>query len=302
MTSIKKIALAVAMSVALAGTALPANATTPPVGSVATNPYLVPVPDTGLITDANVVDLTVTGLAHDTAVTVRTSNALVSSTVSVVGTDVKVGHATASLVGNSLNSDYVHIYALTTSTAVGSVAITVGGNTTTTYIQGIAGGLNNISATSTGTGAIGTNQDITITATDVFGNVIEGALVNVITTINGIATTDIDVTNAKGIATHTVTIPKTGTVTVLVYATVADAIVGLTAPVGSVSLVINARDYATELATANALVATLTAQLAKAQADGVLTVNELNRIKKLYNKLAKKWNVRHKNAKVALLK
>jgi hypothetical protein len=124
-------------------------------------------------------------------------------------------------------------------------------------------------------------------------------------------------TATLGTKEQTVTMPATGSVTVVAYATVATAVTGLAAPVGSVSATIAVRDIAGELAAKNAEVASLTAQLAaekagraadkvasdKALADAKVASDAIiASIKKSFNDLAKKWNKKNPRAKVTLIK
>jgi hypothetical protein len=119
---------------------------------------------------------------------------------------------------------------------------------------------------------------------------------------------------------------------VVAYATVATAVTGLSAPVGSVSATIAVRDLASELAAKNAEVASLISQLAvanaaraadkvasdKALADAkavsdsatvtakvasdLALVTAKAAYKAQYNALATKWNKKNPKAKVALIK
>jgi hypothetical protein len=166
----------------------------------------------------------------------------------------------------------------------------------------------------------------------VFGNPKGGATINTLVSSSGVAlstalTTDTAVATL-GTKEQTVTVPAIGSITVVAYATVATAVTGLAAPVGSVSATIVVRDIAAELAAKNAEVASLTAQLAtanqalasekagraldsatatsKAVADAITAKASADLAKatyvKEYNALATKWNKKFPKLKVALKK
>jgi hypothetical protein len=174
---------------------------------------------------------------------------------------------------------------------------------------------------------------------DVFGNPKGGATINTLVSSSGVAlatalTTD-TTSVTLGTKEQTVAIPAVGSVTVVAYATVAAAVTGLSAPVGSVSATIVVRDIAAELAaknaelaaanqalaTANAALATANAALAtekagrasdKAAAESaavtakaasdLATATAAAKYKAEYNALATKWNKKFPKLKVALKK
>jgi hypothetical protein len=131
-----------------------------------------------------------------------------------------------------------------------------------------------------------------------------------------------------GTKEQTVALPASGSVTVVAYATVATAVTGLAAPVGSVSATIVVRDIAAELAAKNAELAVvnsaLAAEKAARAADKVAADKALADAKALsdsatvtakaaadlakatykaeYNALATKWNKKFPKLKVALKK
>jgi len=188
--------------------------------------------------------------------------------------------------------------------------------------------LNSITLTAPASAAAGTSQVLKVSGFDVFGNPKGGATINTLVSSSGVAlatalTTD-TVTATLGTKEQTVTIPATGSVTVVAYATVATAVTGLAAPVGSVSATIVVRDIAAELAAKNAELATANAALKAAQdalaaekagraADSAtataaaVTAKAAADLAKAtyiaeYNALAKKWNAKNPKAKVKLKK
>jgi hypothetical protein len=170
---------------------------------------------------------------------------------------------------------------------------------------------------------------------DVFGNPKGGATINTLVSSSGVAlstalTTD-TVSATLGTKEQTLAIPAVGSVTIVAYATVATAVTGLAAPVGSVSATIVVRDIAAELAAKNAELAAKNAELATANAalkaaQDALAAEKAGRAsdsatataaavtakvaadlakatyKAEYNALATKWNKKFPKLKVALKK
>jgi hypothetical protein len=192
--------------------------------------------------------------------------------------------------------------------------------------------LNSITLTAPASAAAGTSQVLKVSGFDVFGNAKGGATINTLVSSSGVAlatalTTDTAVATL-GTKEQTVTVPAIGSITVVAYATVATAVTGLAAPVGSVSATIVVRDIAAELAAKNAELATANAALAaanqalasekagraldsatatsKAAADAVTAKAAADLAKATYkaeyNALATKWNKKFPKLKVALKK
>lgn len=296
-------------------------------GTVVTTPVSLPVPSDNSVDAADALKIAVTGVDTGTVVTAVAVNATIVP--AVTGTTVVTassGTSTLSVSTGTGNSADFYVY--TKSTSVGSVSITRAGTTTVYYVQGTAGALNSITLTAPATAAAGTSQVLKVSGFDVFGNPKGGATINTLVSSSGAAlvtalTTDTAVATL-GTKEQTVAIPASGSVTVVAYATVAAAVTGLAAPVGSVSATIGVRDIAGELATKNAEVASLTAQLAaanKALADekaartadsatataAAATAKAAADLAKAtyiaeYNALAKKWNAKNPRAKVKLKK
>jgi len=290
-------------------------------GTVVTTPVSLPVPADNSIDAADALKIAVTGVDTGTVVTAVAVNATIVPALATTGTAVTAFSGTSTLsigTGTGTSADF---YVYTKSTAVGSVSITRAGTTTVYYVQGTAGALNSITLTAPASAAAGTSQVLKVSGFDVFGNLKSGATINTLVSSSGAAlvtalTTD-TATATLGTKEQTVTMPATGSVTVVAYATVATAVTGLAAPVGSVSATIAVRDIAGELAAKNAEVASLTAQLAaekagraadkvasdKALADAKVASDAIiASIKKSFNDLAKKWNKKNPRAKVTLIK
>jgi len=344
MNSFKKVSLIIAAaltSTMLVSPAANANAGTVTLtvagtaatgGTVVTTPVSLPVPADNSVDAADALKIAVTAVDTGTVVTAVAVNATLVPALSATGAAVTAtsGSSTLSIAtGTGTSADF---YVYTKSTAVGSVSITRAGTTTVYYVQGTAGALNSITLTAPASAAAGTSQVLKVSGYDVFGNLKGGATINTLVSSSGAAlasalTTD-TATATLGTKEQTVTVPATGSITVVAYATVATAVTGLAAPVGSVSATIVVRDIAAELAAKNAELATANAALKAAQdalaaekagraadkvasdsatvtakvASDLATATAAAKYKAEYNALATKWNKKFPKLKVALKK
>jgi hypothetical protein len=297
-------------------------------GTVVTTPVSLPVPADNSVDAADALKIAVTGVDTGTVVTAVAVNATLVPALSATGAAVTASSGSSTLsiaTGTGTSADF---YVYTKSTAVGSVSITRAGTTTVYYVQGTAGALNSITLTGPATAAAGTSQVLKVSGFDVFGNLKGGATINTLVSSSGVAlvtalTTD-TAAATLGTKEQTVAIPAVGSVTVVAYATVATAVTGLAAPIGSVSATIVVRDIAGELAAKNAELATANAALKAAQdalaaekagrASDSATATAAAATAKAaadlakatyiaeYNALAKKWNAKNPRAKVKLKK
>jgi hypothetical protein len=282
MNSFKKVSLIIAAaltSTMLVSPAANANAGTVTLtvagtaatgGTVVTTPVSLPVPADNSVDAADALKIAVTAVDTGTVVTAVAVNATLVPALSATGAAVTASSGSSTLsiaTGTGTSADF---YVYTKSTAVGSVSITRAGTTTVYYVQGTAGALNSITLTAPASAAAGTSQVLKVSGFDVFGNPKGGATINTLVSSSGVAlatalTTE-TATATLGTKEQTLSIPATGSVTVVAYATVAAAVTGLSAPVGSVSATIVVRDIAAELAAKNAELATKNAELATANA------------------------------------
>jgi hypothetical protein len=333
MNSFKKVSLIIAAaltSTMLVSPAAQANAGTVTLtvagtaatgGTVVTTPVSLPVPADNSVDAADALKIAVTGVDTGTAVTAVAVNATLVPALSATGAAVTASSGSSTLsiaTGTGTSADF---YVYTKSTAVGSVSITRAGTTTVYYVQGTAGALNSITLTAPASAAAGTSQVLKVSGFDVFGNLKGGATINTLVSSSGAAlatalTTD-TATATLGTKEQTVTVPATGSITVVAYATVATAVTGLAAPVGSVSATIAVRDIAGELSAKNAELVAVNAALKAAQdalaaekaarATDSATAKAAADLAKAtyiaeYNALAKKWNAKNPRKKVKLKK
>ncbi len=292
---------------AAAATTLTVNGSAATGGTAATAPVALPVPADNSVDLADALKIAVTGLDTGTVVTAVATNATLVPAVATSAAPVTSASGTASLSISTGTGTTADIFVYTKTTAVGTVSVTIGANTTTYYVQGTAGALNAIALTAPESAAAGSTQSLKVTGYDVFGNLKGGASINAVVSNGSTAsattlTTD-TVTATNGNKTFDVVIPASGQVTVIVYATVATAITGMSTPVGSVSKNIAIRDLAGELgATQAALAAEKVARAADKAAFDSATVTANKQIadltasiaslKALYNKLAKKYKLK----------
>ena len=344
MNSFKKVSLIIAAaltSTMLVSPAANANAGTVTLtvagtaatgGTVVTTPVSLPVPADNSVDAADALKIAVTAVDTGTVVTAVAVNATLVPALSATGAAVTASSGSSTLsiaTGTGTSADF---YVYTKSTAVGSVSITRAGTTTVYYVQGTAGALNSITLTAPASAAAGTSQVLKVSGFDVFGNPKGGATINTLVSSSGVAlatalTTD-TASATLGTKEQTLAIPAVGSVTVVAYATVATAVTGLSAPVGSVSATIVVRDIAAELAAKNAelaaanqALATANAALAaekagraadKAASDSATVTAKVAsdlaaataaaKYKAEYNALATKWNKKFPKLKVALKK
>jgi hypothetical protein len=297
-------------------------------GTVVTTPVSLPVPADNSVDAADALRIAVTGVDTGTVVTAVAVNATIVPALATSAAPVTASSGSSTLSVATGTGTAADFYVYTKSTAVGSVSITRAGTTTVYYVQGTAGALNSITLTAPASAAAGTSQVIKVSGYDVFGNLKGGATVNTLVSNSGAATatalTTDTATATLGTKEQTITMPASGVVTVVAYATVASAVTGLSAPVGSVSASIAVRDLAGELAAKDTTIAGLQAQLKAAQ--DALAVEKAGRATDSatatvaastakaaadlakatyvaeYNALATKWNKKFPKAKVKLKK
>jgi len=297
-------------------------------GTVVTTPVSLPVPADNSVDAADALRIAVTGVDTGTVVTAVAVNATIVPALATSAAPVTASSGSSTLSVATGTGTAADFYVYTKSTSVGSVSITRAGTTTVYYVIGTAGALNSITLTAPASAAAGTSQVIRVSGFDVFGNPRGGSTINTLVSNSGAATatalTTDTATATLGTKEQTITMPASGVVTVVAYATVASAVTGLSAPVGSVSASISVRDLAGELAAKDTTIAGLQAQLKAAQ--DALAVEKAGRATdsatatvaaatakaaadlakatyiKEYNALATKWNKKFPRAKVKLKK
>jgi hypothetical protein len=270
MNSFKKIALAVVAAMTLGMVAVaPANATVMTVavslnGTANTTNGVLATPATLPVPEDNVIDATdalrfVATVAAGTSVTAVATNATIVSALHTSAAPVGASSGSSSLTIATGTGTTATFFVYTKTTAIGTVVINNGGTTLTYYVQGTAGKINALTVSAPATGAAGTKQDITVTATDTFGNKVSGksitATVFASTAVLDTATATTGATLSDfGVATFKATLPSTGTRSLITFAptTSSDAtsadVVGLPARALAPFAEIAVRDLVSELA------------------------------------------------------
>ena len=302
MTSFKKPLIAIASALALVGTvlAVPANAASAaltvnavavtPSPTTTANAVALPVPADNTVDATDALKIALTSVAAGSTVTATATDALLLT--SLTGATAASGSATLSIAtGTGTTADF---FVFTKTTKTGTVVVTADGVTTTYYVKGTAGALNTI-VLSAPTAALGTTAKVTVAGADVFGNAVAGSTV-ALQVVSLTATSTYSLTAAAdGVSTKELTGLAVGSYDLIATATVANAVTGLTAPLGFVRGNLKVVDLAALVAEKDAEIAVLNGKLALAEA-AVLG----NKAK--YNALAAKWNKKFPKAKVALIK
>ena len=290
MNSFKKIALAMVAAMTL-GTivATPASAAVMTVAvsldtvanttaSAIATPASLPVPADNTVDAADALKFIAT-VDVGTSVTVAATNATIVSALHTTAAPVGATSGSSSLTIATGTGTTATFWVYTKTTAIGTVVITNGGTQLTYYVQGTAGKINTLTVSAPATGAAGTKQDISVTATDTFGNKVSGksitATVFASTAVMDTATVTTGATLSDfGVAKFTATLPATGTRSLITFSptTAGDAttvdVVGLPARALAPFAEIAVRDLVSELAAQTA--AKDAALAAKAASDAAL--------------------------------
>ena len=270
MNSFKKIALAMVAAMTL-GTmvASPASAavmsvavdlagTANTTASSISTPASLPVPADNSVDAADALKFVAT-VDTGTVVSVVATNATIVSALHTSAAPVGATSGTSSLTIATGTGTTATFWVYTKTTAIGTVTVTNQGTTFTYYVQGTAGKINTLTLSAPATGAAGTKQDISVTATDTFGNKVSGksitATVFAATAVMDTSTATTGATLSDfGVAKFVATLPATGTRSLITFsptnagdATTAD-VVGLTARTLSPFAEITVRDLVSELA------------------------------------------------------
>ena len=290
MNSFKKIALAVVAAMTLSTiVATPANAavmtvavtldgTANTTASAIATPAALPVPADNSVDAADALRFVAT-VDTGTSVIVSATNATIVAALHTTAAPVGASSGSSSLTIATGTGTTATFYVYTKTTAIGTVTITNQGTTFTYYVQGTAGKINNLAVSAPATGAAGTKQDITITATDTFGNKVSGksitATVFALTATMDTATVTTGATLSDfGVATFKATLPTAGTRSLITFspttagdATTADVVglpVRVLAPFAEIAVVDLVAGLAAEKAAKDAALA------AKAASDAAL--------------------------------
>jgi hypothetical protein len=296
MNSFKKISIATAAALAIVGISVAPSSAAPLAVAVAsvtnattpTAPATIAVPSANQITSGTAVALAATA---DTGTVVSfAASPTVKLVTALHTTDAPktVASGVSSLSVTSAGAA-ITVYAYTTTTAVGSVTITNGAYSTIVYVKGTAGAASNVAVSVPSATAVGTIPTITVSATDIFGNVVatgETITTTIIgsTFADGLATKNLittttteaaaDTTLVVGSKTAALATAVAGTIQVVVTGVAsATTVTGLPAPVKAATASFVGSDL-------NGTIASLNAQLAAEKAgralDAIAAANALS--------------------------
>jgi hypothetical protein len=189
--------------------------------SIAT-PAALPVPADNSVDAADALKFVAT-VDTGTSVSVVATNATIVSALHTSAAPVGASSGSSSLTIATGTGTTATFYVYTKTTAIGTVVVTNQGTQLTYYVQGTAGKINNLTVSAPASGAAGTKQDITVTATDVFGNKVSGksltATVFASTAVLDSSTATTGATLSDfGVAKFSATLPTTGTRSLITFA------------------------------------------------------------------------------------
>jgi len=294
MKSFKRIALAVVAamtmgtfiatpaSAAVMTVAVSLNGTANSTNSAIATPAALPVPADNTVDAADALRFIAT-VDTGTAVSATCTNCTIVSALHTAAAPVTSASGSPSLTIATGTGTTATFYVYTKTTAIGTVVVTNQGTTLTYYVQGTAGLINTLSVNAPASGAAGTKQDIVVTAKDSFGNKVSGKSLTAtvfaaLGTLDSSTATTGSALSDFGTATFKVTLPSTGTRSLITFAptTAGDAttadITGLPARALAPFAEITVRDLVGELAAEKAALAAEKAARAadKAAADKAL--------------------------------
>lgn len=305
MTSLKKPLIAIASALALVGSAFlaaPANAATTAltvagsapatVGTSSATAIALPVPADNSVDSTDVLRIALSSVVAGTNVVVSATNARVVTAITSGSATVKADAGTASATVPTGTGTTADIYVYTTTTEVGTVAVTANNATTTYFVKGTAGPAYNLAVVAPATANLSAAVELTATVTDVFGNAVTNATISN-TVIRG-TLGSFSYNSTDKVYKATLTAPATAGNTVIANTITASPVAGLARPVTEVISTVVVADLAGQVTALTAQVAALQAQLAAAQAKAVDN-------RKKHNKLAREWNKKFPRAKVKLI-
>jgi len=307
------LALSALVGIAPASASVTLNVTGADSGDgTSSSPYLESVPVANILNADTSIAVTATAAAGDVMTVTATGGVRILDTVTGVaaGTLYSAASGTQSYVvtitSDATTKDFI-VY--NTSTTAGTFQVSLKSATASAtgaaqYMKGVAGTPYNINVTAPSTTSAGTASEVTFTATDVFGNVIEASATVTDIIVAGDSVAGLGTLPDLGAATWDAT-RKVYKASLSAVATPTEFAYILTIPstgddsIADVSGLAKAKRggfYAINSASAGAANAALTAQLATMRPKATSVT------KKRYNTLARKWNAAFPSQKVALKK
>ena len=329
MKSFKKIAVGVvaAMSIATivatpasaATTALSVNGTSVSTGATLATPVVLPVPADNSVDAADAVKFAFTGLDTGSVVSAVSTGVVIVPALATVSAPVTSANGSTSISINTGTGTTAEFFVYTKSVAVGTVVVTIAGNTTTYYVKGTAGAAYNLSVATPDTVNLSTVTKVYAKTTDVFGNPVvttTPTITAINATIGAVSVSD----TATGTFVFDLTAPAVVGTSALAIAIAATDVAGLPAAAKAANKFVAVANPADVLASVKAELAAAQAALAaeklaheatklaaaKAAADAAAAKTASDKsiadLKAAFNALAKKWNAKNPKAKVTLVK
>lgn len=329
MKSFKNIAIAVVAATTMATlvatpasaatTALSVNGSSVSTGATLANPVVLPVPADNSVDAADAVKFAFTGLDTGSVVSAVSTGVTIVPALATVSAPVTSANGATSISINTGTGTTAEFFVYTKSVAVGTVVVTIAGNTTTYYVKGTAGAAYNLSVATPDSVNISTVTKVYAKTTDVFGNpvVTTTPTVTVINaTVGAVSVSD----TATGTFVFDLTAPAVVGTAALAIGITATDVTGLPAAAKAVNKFVAISNPADVLASVKAELAAAQAALAaeklaheatkvaaaKAAADAATAKSASDKsvadLKAAFNALAKKWNAKNPKSKVTLVK
>ena len=260
------------------------------------DPYKISVPESGLATSGTTLRFSISTTAARAVTVTATSGIRLVATVTNTTAVVLTGADSLTVTADAAGAAEFRAYP--TSTTRGVVTISNDGDITQIYVTGVVGKAYDIGAVTLPTFELSKAGTIVAVVTDAFGNVVDTDDTQSLT-ITRVGTGSPTSTDVEYSAT---TKRWEGTVTPGATAgqlAISLVIAGLTATTAQKAAFGDPNNtyFGIAQVTAAKTVAQLTAEVAALQAQLLATTTKAK-----YNKLAKRWNKKNPNNKVALLK
>jgi hypothetical protein len=261
------------------------------------DPYKISVPESGLATSGTTLRFSISTTAARAVTVTATSGIRLVATVTNTTPVVLTGADSLTVTADAAGAAEFRAYP--TSTTRGVVTITNDGDITQIYVTGVVGKAYDIGAVTLPTFELSKAGTIVAVVTDAFGNVVDtddDQSLTVSRVGTGASAAAVDVQYSATSKRWEGTVTPGATAGQLAISLVIAGLTATTAQKAAFGDPNNTYFGIAQVATAKT-VAQLTAEVAALQAQLLATTTKAK-----YNKLAKRWNKKNPNNKVALLK
>lgn len=189
----KKIITAIVAALAASAIAVAPAAAVPTItvaggvsaGNTAATAFTATVPADNKVDAADAVRFALTGLDAGTTVVASASNAFIVPRLHAVDAPVNALSGVSSYMVNTGTGTTAEFYVYSRSTSVGSVSVTIAGNTSVYYVRGTTSTANAFTVSASTTATTGSTATVTVLVSDVFGNPV--AVTPSVTAFNAVA-------------------------------------------------------------------------------------------------------------------